>query len=90
MDWATNPEPQMVAVKKRKNDCLSWNIVINLSIHAAALRNSQQNIQELTKATRKQQKGRGLSKLEPMARKSLVCLSCLNSDKRLHDAAPYI
>lgn len=57
MDWATNPEPQMVAVKKRKNDCLSWNIVINLIIHAAALRNSQQNIQALTKATRKQQKG---------------------------------
>ena len=56
MDWATNPEPQIVAVKKRKNDCLSWNIVINLSIHAAALRNSQQNIQALTKATRKQQK----------------------------------
>lgn len=68
MDWATNPEPQMVAVKKRKNDCLSWNIVINLSIHAAALDNSQQNIQELTKATRKQQKALATRKQQKAVR----------------------
>ena len=68
MDWATNPEPQMVAVKKRKNDCLSWNIVINLSIHAAALRNSQLNIQALTEDTRKQQKALATRKQQKAVR----------------------
>lgn len=32
MDWATKPDPQIVAVKNRKNDCLSSNM-FNLKLN---------------------------------------------------------